>query len=359
MDNFDNFYNGDNNNDEKKKDDYVAESENEPRIIFQNNEPTPEPKNKKAKKTNTVLTIITIILVLAFIVNIVVLSVLKDEIATKFANNMSYQAQSEYKTAIDNALNNTGIVDDVKSAATNEAINRLSTDIGENVAAASIDSVVIINCTATNNTSTATGFLINKYGTRYILTNEHVVMYETTVQTGGLGGGYLTKQKVAYTNISCKFYDSNTNYNLTLVAHDEDADLALLKFSSATPSAAQHPALKFAASPNTLKYGEEVLLIGNPEGIGIAVTKGTVSIPSLAVESWGTGNFVMTDAAVNPGNSGGPMLDRNGVCVGVVESKLVSSNIDNMGFAVAIDTVINFLIEVEDLLNITIGYMFA
>lgn len=355
MDNFDNFYNND--DDDNKKN--TSTPEPAPRVIFQSIEPSaPEPKHKKLKKTNIALTVITIVLALAFIANIVVMSVLKDEIAKKFATDMSHQAQLEYKDALDNVLNNTGIIDDVKDAAASTAIDRLNTDIGANIAAASLNSVMIIKCSTANNSSTATGFLISNNGTRYVLTNEHVVMYETTVSDGGLWGT-TRKEKVAFSNIKTKFYNSTTEYSMKVVAHDSDVDLALLRFESAVPSATTHPALKLATSPDVLSYGEEVLIIGNPEGIGIACAKGTVSIPSLTVESWGSSSFIMTDAAVNPGNSGGPMLDRNGTCVGVVQSKLVSSNIDNMGFAIAIDTVIEFLKATEQVAGITISYILA
>lgn len=363
MDNFDNFYKNDNDDDHSKEGKVIPPSNDyysQPRVIFQQGAPEPqnqEPeKHAKLKKKNAILLGISIVLFVAFIANIIVLASFKNEISSKFASNMSYQAQVEYKEAIDTALSGTDVVDDVTTAATNQAIDLLTSDIGETVADACLDSVVIINCSATGqSSSTATGFLINEGTTRYILTNEHVVTYDTTTTIGGIMG-YSTTTTQVFSSITCQFYNSSSSYTLSVVDYDEEMDLALLKFSSITPNSNNHPAIKLAAS-NTLSYGEEIVLIGNPEGIGIAVSTGTVSIPSLVVSSWGTSTFIMTNAAVNPGNSGGPMLNRNGVCVGIVESKLVSSNVDNMGFAVDIDSVWTYLHNVEQDKGISIGYI--
>ena len=64
----------------------------------------------------------------------------------------------------------------------------------------------------------------------------------------------------------------------------------------------------------------------------------------------------MTDSAVNSGNSGGPMLDRRGVVLGVVESKLVSDDIDNMGFALSASSLYSFIewAETNNVLGTTI-----
>lgn len=109
------------------------------------------------------------------------------------------------------------------------------------------------------------------------------------------------------------------------------------------PSNETHPSLTIAI--NNAKRGSEVALIGNPEGVGStnSISTGNISQIGISISSWGAGTFVMTDAAVNGGNSGGPMIDILGNVVGIVESKLVDESIDNMGFALDVNTIRTFV----------------
>ena len=127
-------------------------------------------------------------------------------------------------------------------------------------------------------------------------------------------------------------------------AENDQADVALLRVKGTQPSNEAHPSLKIASDDYT-KRGDAVALIGNPEGVGAtnSITTGCVSQTGITISSWGAGTFIMTDAAVNGGNSGGPMVDSLGTVVGIVESKLVDESIDNMGFALSSNTVLDFL----------------
>lgn len=64
---------------------------------------------------------------------------------------------------------------------------------------------------------------------------------------------------------------------------------------------------------------------------------------NVTIDSWGAGTFILTDSAVNSGNSGGPMINIYGDVVGIVESKLVDESIDNMGFALSAQTIRDFI----------------
>ena len=99
-----------------------------------------------------------------------------------------------------------------------------------------------------------------------------------------------------------------------------------------------------------------VALIGNPEGVGStnSISTGIISQTGITISSWGSGKFVMTDAAVNGGNSGGPMIDILGNVVGIVESKLVDESIDNMGFALAVSTIRDFVYSVSQSHNLNL-----
>ncbi|NOT76252.1 MAG: trypsin-like serine protease [Cyclobacteriaceae bacterium] len=84
---------------------------------------------------------------------------------------------------------------------------------------------------------------------------------------------------------------------------------------------------------SALQQGDKVFVAGYPFGMPFTVTEGTVSAPSQLMSGR---KFIQTDAAVNPGNSGGPMINAHGKVIGITTSKF--NNADNMGFAVPIST---------------------
>lgn len=86
---------------------------------------------------------------------------------------------------------------------------------------------------------------------------------------------------------------------------------------------------------NSVNRGEKVFVAGFPYGMPFTVTEGIVSAPSQLMNGK---NYVQTDAAVNPGNSGGPVFNAQGEVIGITTSKF--TNADNMGFAVPIGTLI-------------------
>lgn len=86
---------------------------------------------------------------------------------------------------------------------------------------------------------------------------------------------------------------------------------------------------------NAVNRGEKVFVAGFPYGMPFTVTEGIVSAPSQLMNGK---NYVQTDAAVNPGNSGGPVFNAQGEVIGITTSKF--TNADNMGFAVPISTLV-------------------
>lgn len=115
-------------------------------------------------------------------------------------------------------------------------------------------------------------------------------------------------------------------------------DLAILEFSTNIDL----PALLFAN--DDFEVGDFVLAIGNPTDYDYfgTVTFGIISHPHRQIENH-LSTFIQHDAAINPGNSGGPLIDLNGNIIGINTLKLASYDIDNMGFAIDLDTIINFL----------------
>jgi putative serine protease PepD len=160
------------------------------------------------------------------------------------------------------------------------------------------------------------GFVYDTAG--HVITNDHVVA----------GGG----------SISVRLWNGRT-FKATLVGADPSTDLAVLKIDA--PASMLHPLA--LADSSAVRVGQAVVAIGSPFGLENSVTAGIVS--ALHREMTAPNNFtiadsIQTDAAINHGNSGGPLLDLTGKVVGVT-SQIESDSGDNagVGFAVPSNTV--------------------
>ncbi len=150
----------------------------------------------------------------------------------------------------------------------------------------------------------------------YILTNYHVV--EDAQQ-----GDYP---------VEVMMYDETT-YDAEIIGFDEDNDLALLKIDAEGLSAAQ------LGSSDDLVVGQTVYAVGNPLGeLSYSMTSGIVSATNrtLTTESNVAVNMFQIDAAVNSGNSGGPVYNAAGQVVGIVTAKYSSTGVEGLGFAIPI-----------------------
>jgi len=157
--------------------------------------------------------------------------------------------------------------------------------------------------------SEGAGFVINTDG--YAITNAHVI------SRGGQVEVRLADKRVVAAKV---------------VKRDDARDLAILKLE-----ATNIPNVQFA-SAKTLKPGAEVAAIGAPLGLEHSVTKGVVSSLERTIEGK---PFIQIDAALNPGNSGGPLVNAKGQVVGV--NTKVASQAQNVGFAIPSDDVLKFL----------------
>ncbi|MGH7412466.1 MAG: trypsin-like peptidase domain-containing protein, partial [Candidatus Methylomirabilis sp.] len=158
-------------------------------------------------------------------------------------------------------------------------------------------------------TSLGSGFIINRDG--YILTNNHVVQNATEISVK-LGDGREFKAKV--------------------VGRDPKTDIALIKID-----ASNLPVIPFGDS-DRLEVGEPVMAIGNPFGLNQTVTTGIVSAKGRFIGEGPYDNFIQTDASINRGNSGGPLININGEAVGI-NSAIFSPTGGSIGigFAIPID----------------------
>jgi S1-C subfamily serine protease len=161
------------------------------------------------------------------------------------------------------------------------------------------------------------GFVIDRTGD--IVTNDHVVQGTTDVRVGFSGGA---------------------TYPAKVVGTDPSTDLAVIHVDA--PASALHP-LAFADSAQA-QVGDAVYAIGNPFGLDRTMTAGIVSATGRDIQApngLGIPNAIQTDAPINHGNSGGPLLDSSGRVVGVNDQIESGGTVDGnvgVGFAIASNT---------------------
>lgn len=159
-----------------------------------------------------------------------------------------------------------------------------------------------------------TGFFVTETGV--IATNAHVARGEDSL-TVLLANGLQLEAKVAYI--------------------DADLDIALAKIPG---SGFPHLTL---AEVSTVRQGESVIAVGNPgEAMTFSVTKGIVSgVGKFPLA--GPGTWIQTDAPLNPGNSGGPLLNERGEVIGISTQKIVKKNVSGIGFALSATDLLHVL----------------
>ncbi len=177
-------------------------------------------------------------------------------------------------------------------------------------------------------TSTGSGIIWSKDG--YIITNQHVVEYAQQYDS-------------AYITI---LFDDGTEADATLIAADKQTDLALVKVEPESPL----PKISIGSS-SALVVGESAIAVGNPLGIEYAnsVTVGIISgLDRKVTGENGVSTMIQTDAAVNPGNSGGALVDASGKLIGVVSAKISSTDVEGIGFAIPIDDAIKIVTSLKE-----------
>ena len=159
--------------------------------------------------------------------------------------------------------------------------------------------------------------------------------------------------------VSVTCIDGET-YEATVNGYDEDKDLAVVSVALSDISDDTMDQIQVATmgSSDDLKVGEQVVAIGNALGYGQSVTTGIVSAKNRKLNSDGSEesedsdavNLIQTDAAINPGNSGGALLNMDGEVVGINSAKLASTEVEGMGYSIAISDVTDIL---QNLMNET------
>ncbi len=202
--------------------------------------------------------------------------------------------------------------------------------------AANVDSCVSINVSSTSynffgqavqSASSGSGFIITDDG--YIVTNYHVI-------SGG-------------SNVSVTL-NNGISYEAQVIGGAEDYDIAVLKVD---PGETKLQNVVIGQSSNLL-VGEDILAIGNPLGeLTFSLSEGIVSCLDREINVDGTPfNMIQISAAVNSGNSGGPLFNTYGEVVGIVSAKYSSSSsgasVEGLGFAIPIDDVLYMIRDIME-----------
>lgn len=178
---------------------------------------------------------------------------------------------------------------------------------------------------------TGSGVIISPTG--YIVTNNHVIQ---------------NANEISIT------LNNNKTYMAELVGTDEATDIALIKIDAEEDL----PFLAFGDS-DSAKVGEWVLAVGNPFNLNSTVTAGIISAKSRDLSGQNTQSFIQTDAAVNPGNSGGALVNTNGDLIGI-NTAISSRDGSYIGYSFAVPSniarkIVNDIMEYGNVQNGILG----
>ena len=182
--------------------------------------------------------------------------------------------------------------------------------------------------------SSGSGIIVGKNDTELLIaTNNHVV--------------------AGSTDLTVTFSD-NKDVSAAIKGTDSATDLAIIavKLSDIPSDTMSKIQIAAMGDSDNAKVGQQVIAIGNALGYGQSVTVGYVSALDRQItdENGIVHTYIQTDAAINPGNSGGALLNMNGEVVGINSAKLASTEVEGMGYAIAITDVSDIL---ENLMNET------
>jgi len=190
--------------------------------------------------------------------------------------------------------------------------------------------------------STGTGFVYKKDNNKaYIMTNNHVVDKADSVKV--------------------EFNDKGERIDAEILGGEVYSDIAVL-----TINAKEAGEVAETGKSKDIKLGDTIFTVGSPMGATYkgTVTKGILSGKERMVEVNLTGNstdyymkVLQIDAAVNPGNSGGPLCDVSGKVIGIISLKIVQDEVEGMGFAIPIEDALEYASAIEKGGNIERPYI--
>lgn len=224
-----------------------------------------------------------------------------------------------------------------KTVSVPQVIKNITTsELVENSISSSVDkvygsTVVVIASSKGKTISTGTGFIYKtKDNKAYVMTNNHVIDGADSVVV--------------------EFNDKSEKIEASIVGGDKYADIAVLTIKNDNYTAVE------LGEVDELKLGDTIFTVGSPMGVDYkgTVTKGILSGKERMVAVNLTGNasdyymkVLQIDAAVNPGNSGGPLCDVSGKVIGIISLKIVKDEVEGMGFAIPIEDALTYAESLE------------
>ena len=217
----------------------------------------------------------------------------------------------------------------VKNITTSELVE---TSISLSVDKVYGSTVVIVAYKDGKQISTGTGFVYKKQGDKaYIMTNNHVIDSADKVEV--------------------EFNDKSERIEAKILGGEAYSDIAVL-----TIDAKKSGSIVETGDSKSVKLGDTIFTVGSPMGVNYkgTVTKGILSGKDRMVEVSLSGsttdyymNVLQLDAAVNPGNSGGPLCDVSGKVIGIISLKIVQDEVEGMGFAIPIEDALDYASAIE------------
>ena len=288
---------------------------------------TPAPEAPKQRKSGKGLVIaISIVAVVLLVFNVITLA----------ANAWQYERNDTLAERVDALQKQIAQLEKNQGIVVPNNPGQATTPDGlytpQQVYAMNVDAVVAVTSeTITNNfgqvsKSSGSGFIVSANG--FVVTNYHVI-------EGGKEIRVITSDSV--------------EHKATVVGYDETNDVAVLKMEGENFHAV------VIGSSDELNVGDQVMAIGNPLGeLTSTLTVGYVSAKDRMVTTDGsTINMLQTDAAINSGNSGGPLFNAKGEVVGINTAKYSGTSssgatIEGIGFAIPIDDVVSIILDLQD-----------
>ena len=285
----------------------------------------PEKKKGRGKRAVSALLVVALVLCSCLATGLTVGAIMHEEnMALKLYINEKLSLIEDRLDALEGKGEGTGPLEKPES-------NLTASEVYEK----NIRSVVAINCTATVNggfgqiyqtASAGSGFVLTENG--YVVTNHHVIDGAT---------------KITVT------FEDGTEYAAKLIGSDASSDIALVKIDAT----GLQPVT--VGSSSQLAVGDQVVAIGNALGeLSFSLTVGFVSGMDRDVNTDGSVmNMLQTDAAINSGNSGGPLFNARGEVIGINTAKYSGTtssgaSIEGISFAIPMDDVIGMLEDLRD-----------